>query len=70
MINIQQFKDMQKNSSRSYHQQKNLIKKLMLGKTVNCAVCGEKLTLHLPETHEVAGIFCRRGCTEIHLAME
>jgi len=69
MINIHQFKDLQKKSSHSFNQQKSLIKKFMLGKIVYCAVCGEKLELKLPENSTTAGIFCKKGCTDIQLDM-
>jgi hypothetical protein len=67
MINIQQFKELQKNSSRSYHQQKSLIKKVIAGKPVNCEVCGGLLELRLSDKDALSGIFCPKRCTEIYL---
>jgi len=67
MITIQQFKDLQKKSSHSFHQQKALIKKLMLGKIAYCEVCGAKLELKLPDHTAIAGVFCAKGCTDIQL---
>lgn len=69
MINILQFKDLQKKSAQSFTKQKLLIKKLMLGKIIYCEVCGEKLELKLPENSTVAGVFCKKGCTDIQLDM-
>ncbi len=70
MINIQQFKQLQKNSHQSYQQQKALIKKVLAGKTVFCEVCKQPLQLRLPEQYEQSGIFCHNGCTEIQLELE
>jgi hypothetical protein len=67
MINIQQFKQLEKNSSQSYHQQKKFIKKVLSGQILNCEVCGQKLTIYLPEQHEISGIRCAKGCTNIEL---
>jgi len=67
MINIQQFKQLQKNSNHSYQQQKKLIKKVLAGQLVNCEVCGQKIVIYLPEKHEVTGIRCAKGCTNIQL---
>lgn len=62
------FKDLEKQSSRSYHQQKSIIKKLLAGQSVSCVTCQQKLTINLPNDNEVAtGISCQQGCTDIAL---
>ncbi len=67
MINIQQFKQLQKNTSRSYYQQKTLIKKVLAGEKINCEVCKQQLTVYLPKSQETSGIRCAKGCTDIQL---
>jgi len=67
MINIQQFKQLQKKTSRSYHQQKTLIKKVLAGQIINCEICRQQLIVYLPEKYEVTGIRCAKGCTDIQL---
>ncbi|PCI63241.1 MAG: hypothetical protein COB35_01195 [Gammaproteobacteria bacterium] len=70
MINIQHFKELQKKSSHSYHQQKALIKKVLLGKTVYCDVCKGLLSLKLSENSSTASIYCAKGCTSIQLEVD
>lgn len=70
MINIQQFKELQKKSSHSYHQQKAMIKKVISGRPSYCPVCGGILALQLIENIEEKGIYCAQGCTKICLDIE
>lgn len=70
MIDIKQFASLQKNSSRSFHQQKAIIKKLMAGQQVLCQCCQQPLQLHLPNgknENEASTICCKKGCTDIQL---
>jgi hypothetical protein len=70
MIDIQKLSALQKKSSRSFHQQKTLIKKLMAGQQVLCQCCQQPLQLHLPKGSneaESSTICCPKGCTDILL---
>jgi len=67
MINIQQFKSLQKKSSQSFHQQKKLIKNLMLGKPQYCPICKEKLAFKSNEKGTLVNVYCVKGCTDIEL---
>ncbi len=66
-IEISKFADLQKQSSKSFHQQKSLIKRLMAGKTILCDTCGKPLILNTPEQDKKTGIYCQKGCTDIEL---
>ena len=76
MIDSKQFEALQKMSSKSFHQQKNLIKKVMAGNKVLCPECGQVLALVLPKAGEqskhnkATGISCAKGCTDILLDFE
>lgn len=61
------FKELQKQSGKSFNNQKALIKKLMSGKVVSCECCGSPLTLTTPDNGESTGIHCKKGCTDIEL---
>ncbi|NQY35200.1 MAG: hypothetical protein HRT37_09590 [Alteromonadaceae bacterium] len=73
MIDAKQFASLQKMSSKSFHQQKNLIKNVMAGKKTFCPECDQLLVLTLPDTGEPSklnkapGISCVKGCTDIQL---
>lgn len=75
MIDIQKLSALQKNSSRSFHQQKTLIKKLMAGQQILCESCQQPLKLNLPssagsnrvDNNEKSTICCLKGCTDIQL---
>ena len=70
MIDISTLKQLQKNSSRSFHQQKNIIKKLTAGQQVLCEICKQPLKLRLPakgKDQQASSIFCDKGCTDILL---
>ena len=79
-IDLEKFSALQKNSSRSFHQQKKVIKKLMAGQQVLCEHCQHPLKLHLPRekqpndqsthvksTDDKSTICCAKGCTDIQL---
>lgn len=68
MLDKQSFKSLQKKSASSFHQQKNVIKKLLLGQIVKCQQCDQPLTIHLPnDDNNATGICCKKGCTDIAL---
>ena len=70
MIDISALKQLQKNSTDSFHQQKKIIKKLTAGQQVLCETCKQPLTLRLPvkgKDQQASFIFCDKGCTDILL---
>lgn len=67
MIDIKQFSLLQKKSKSSFAQQRQLMKKVMSGKTVLCTTCQQPLYLYIPEHDEQTGIRCDKGCTDIQL---
>lgn len=72
MIDIKQFSQLQKKSKNSFANQRQLMKKVMSGKTVLCTICQQPLTLITPKqrattSNEVSGIRCQKGCTDIQL---
>jgi len=56
-----------KATSKSFHQQKNFIKKVLAGKVSQCPVCKQALTIHLTEASEQSTISCAKKCTDIEL---
>ena len=72
MINIEQFTDLQKKSKNSFAHQRQLMKKVMAGKTVLCQSCQQPIFLitpkqNAPDNLEHSGIRCKKGCTDIQL---
>lgn len=67
MVELAQFKQLQKDSAKSFNDQKALIKKVMAGRDIKCPVCSQSLLLFTPEQSELAGIRCNKGCTDIQL---
>ncbi len=75
MIDLDKFSALQKASKQSFHQQKTMIKKLILGQEVLCAKCQQVLTLNLPANkgtktkieNKASSISCPKGCTDIEL---
>jgi len=67
MIDIKQFSQLKKNSTKSFNDQKALIKKVMSGRKINCKICGQPLELILPESSDQPGIYCQKKCTDINL---
>ncbi|MFT7681241.1 hypothetical protein [Moritella dasanensis] len=67
------FSAINKSSSNSFHEQRNTIKKVCLGKTVLCPVCQQPLKLLPPKNKNDAsksGVSCVKGCTFIELEFE
>ncbi|MBL4900233.1 MAG: hypothetical protein JKX76_11445 [Colwellia sp.] len=72
MINIEQFAQLQKKSKNSFAKQRQLMKKVMAGQTVLCAICQQPLLLITPQhsattSGKDSGIRCKKGCTDIQL---
>jgi len=61
------FSNLNKQSSKSFHKQKNLLKQLMKGQLVNCSHCKQAIKLYLPEDKVKPGARCAKGCTDIDL---
>ncbi|MCL1125026.1 hypothetical protein [Shewanella surugensis] len=67
------FSTINKTTTQSYNEQKNMIKRVFKGQSVLCKVCGQALLLKLPVAHQpstLSGIYCKKGCTDLELDME
>ncbi len=67
MLDLSVLKPLQKQSARSFNDQKALIKKVMAGREIKCETCGQILQLTTPEQTNKPGISCVKGCTDIAL---
>ncbi len=67
MIDLKNFNQLQKDSTRSFNDQKALIKKVISGREIKCDQCGQTLVLVTPEKSDRPGIRCKKGCTDIEL---
>lgn len=59
------FSGINKSSSDSFHQQKNMIKQVLAGKSVPCLKCKKPLKVETIETG--LHLFCAAGCTDVKL---
>jgi len=71
-IDLKKFTALQKNSKRSFFQQKKLMQQVMMGKTVLCSECKQPLKLvtsreSTAEQDQPTGITCEKSCTTIVL---
>lgn len=73
MIDLDKFTALQKSSKASFFQQKQMIKKLMLGQQVLCPKCQQVIKLNLPankkdlDNNKTSSVSCAKGCTDIQL---
>ncbi|WP_019612982.1 hypothetical protein [Psychromonas ossibalaenae] len=63
------FSAVNKSASKSFNDQRNLIKKIGRGETVLCTVCGQPLKLSVSSEGQ-PGVSCAKGCTSIALELE
>ncbi len=56
-----------KMTNKSFHQQKNFIKKVLAGKISQCPVCKLPLNIQLTDGKEQSTIQCNKKCTDIEL---
>jgi len=64
------FSGLNKKASDSFHQQRNMLKKLAQGKTLKCEKCANILTLDLATSEPGKGVVkCKQGCTDIALEL-
>jgi hypothetical protein len=63
------FSALNKQAANSFHQQRNLIKKVCRGDKVLCSHCQQPLVLK-PPSNKVALISCTKGCTSIELEID
>ena len=61
------FKALEKQSSKSFHDQKALIKRVLAGKPAKCEVCKQAVAFVPATENKPASIACKKGCTDIHL---
>lgn len=73
------FSHINKDSAKSFNEQKNLIKRMGKGQRVNCPKCGQSLQLRVPGKQQATeqhgdepryGIYCPKKCTDIELEFE
>lgn len=67
------FTAINQSSTKSFNNQRNLIKKIGRGETVLCPTCQQPLKLATPvkgKTDRKNGIACAKGCTDIELEFE
>lgn len=62
------FSAINKSATKSFAQQRNIIKQLGKGKTVLCQTCKQPLTLTVTSTG-APGVSCAKGCTDIGLEL-
>jgi len=67
MTELSNFDLFNKSSSKSFHQQKNFIKKALAGKLQQCPTCKQPLKIHLTDKKEQSTISCAKKCTDIEL---
>ena len=67
MVDLSQFKQLQKESSRSFNDQKALIKKVIAGRQIKCPQCAQILRLATTENSDRPGIRFNNVCTDIKL---
>ncbi|REL32155.1 hypothetical protein [Thalassotalea euphylliae] len=58
---------LQKNSKRSYNDQKAIIKKVLAGRAVSCKVCHQPIMFNMANQNQPAKVCCAQGCTDIEL---
>lgn len=63
------FSDLNKQTSDSFHAQRNLLKKVFKGEQVPCQHCQQSLAL-IPAQDGVAFVSCNKGCTKIELELD
>lgn len=63
------FSAINKSSTKSFNEQKNMIKKIGKGQTELCTTCQEPLQLSVASEGE-NGVSCVKGCTKISLEVE
>jgi hypothetical protein len=64
------FSEINKKASESFHQQRNILKKLAQGRTIKCEVCNMPLNLNLNTNKADKGhVNCKKGCTDIMLEL-
>lgn len=67
IMDLSSFTDLQKQSKKSFNDQKALIKKVLAGRTINCQSCKQPLNFLLAKEKSPAKICCEKGCTDIEL---
>ena len=59
--------DLQKESKKSFNEQKALIKKVLAGRKIKCTQCKNVIDFVLTTDTAPARIQCEQGCTDIEL---
>ncbi|QDP00410.1 hypothetical protein [Thalassotalea sp. PS06] len=66
-MDLQQLKQLSKQTAKSYNDQKALIKRVLMGKPAKCPDCQQSLQFLASKDDSVAKISCAKGCTDIEL---
>ncbi len=64
------FSGVNKSTSQSFHKQKDIIKKVLSGKSVVCENCAQTLSLVPKNAAGHAYVNCIKGCTNIELEVD
>ena len=59
------FNTLNKQTSDSYHKQRNFIKKVLIGKISTCPICQQTLIVDVSNIGNLSRIHCRSKCTDI-----
>ncbi|MDN3652085.1 hypothetical protein QWY77_04800 [Thalassotalea ponticola] len=66
-IDLSQLTSVSKLTAKSFHDQKALIKKVLLGRRVHCKKCRQLIAFTEKNHNHPAKICCPKGCTDIEL---
>ncbi|WP_371188336.1 hypothetical protein [Thalassotalea maritima] len=69
-IDVSKLKSFNKLTAKSYNDQKALIKKVLMGRVMNCQGCKQVIKFHEKQANNPAKIACTKGCTDIELDID
>ncbi|GLX85210.1 hypothetical protein tloyanaT_14620 [Thalassotalea loyana] len=69
MIDKASLKAFEKASQDSFFKQRNIIKQVLAGKKVLCAVCNMPVVFSPPKKEKPGRVACTKKCTDIELDM-
>ncbi|NMP17728.1 hypothetical protein [Thalassotalea sp. Y01] len=66
-IDTSRLKSFSKLTAKSYNDQKALIKKVLLGRPIQCKSCRKEIQFVAKTANSAARVRCKTGCTDIEL---